>query len=208
VSENIAAEEVADVEAVETKEVTAAESEAVTETDRENRVEVDTADDAVDQAADEEEPLSLEEQLEAARTEAAQNLDGWMRAQAEFANARKRMDKQRVETFLNATADLVTKLLPVLDDFGRALADVPEGIAEDGWLEGIILVQRKLGNILEGLNVKPIEAVGQPFDPNYHEAIMQEPSEEHGSGTVTKELQQGYQIGDRVIRPALVYVAE
>jgi molecular chaperone GrpE len=153
-------------------------------------------------------PPTLEEQLAAAQSEAAKNLDGWMRTQAEFANARKRMEKQRAETYQNASADVVTKLLPVLDDFERALASIPVEIAENSWLEGIHLVQRKLVGILDGMNVKVIEAVGQPFDPIYHEAIMQEPSDAYESGTVSKELQKGYQVGDRVIRPSLVYVAE
>lgn len=152
--------------------------------------------------------ISLEEQLQAARIEAEKNLDGWLRAQAEFSNARKRMDKQRAEIYVNATADVVMKLLPVLDDFSRALGDIPAEISGHSWLEGMQLVQRKLMGILEGLKVTPIEAVGQPFDPNYHEAIMQEASDEYESGIVTKELQQGFQLGDRVIRPALVYVAE
>lgn len=151
---------------------------------------------------------SLEEQLQAARAEAEKNLDGWLRAQAEFSNARKRMEKQRSEIYVNATADVVTKLLPILDDFGRALSDIPAEIAGHSWLEGMYLVQRKLMAILEGLKVTPIEAVGQPFDPNFHEAIMQEASDEFESGIVTKELQQGFQLGERVIRPALVYVAE
>ncbi len=151
---------------------------------------------------------TLEEQLAAAQAEAAQNLDGWMRVQAEFANARKRMDKQRLEIQQRATADMAAKLLPVVDDFERALETVPEAISADGWFEGIQLVYRKMTNILEGMNVKVIEAVGQPFDPNHHEAIMQEASDEHESGTVTRELQKGYMLGDRVIRPSLVYVAE
>jgi molecular chaperone GrpE len=155
-----------------------------------------------------EEPLSLEEQLVAAQAEAAKNLDGWMRAQAEFANARKRMERQRAEIYVNATTDIATKLIPVLDDFARALDNVPAEIAESSWFEGVQLVQRKLITILEGMNVTPIEAVGQPFDPKYHEALSQEESDEFESGVVTRELQKGYKVGDRVIRPALVYVAE
>lgn len=155
-----------------------------------------------------EQPSTLEEQLAAAQAEAAKNLDGWMRTQAEFANARKRMEKQRAETYQNASVDVVTKLLPVLDDFERALDITPAEIAGSSWLEGIHLVQRKLVGILDGMNVKVIEAVGRPFDPIYHEAIMQEPSDEYESGMVCKELQKGYQLGDRVIRPSIVYVAE
>jgi molecular chaperone GrpE len=151
---------------------------------------------------------TLEEQLEAAQAEAAKNLDGWMRTQAEFANARKRMEKQRLEIQQRATGDMAARLLPVLDDFDRAMENVPEAIGADGWFEGIQLVQRKLFAILEGMNVQPIEAVGQVFDPNVHEAIMQEASDDYESGIVTRELQKGYMLGDRVIRPSLVYVAE
>ncbi len=154
-----------------------------------------------------EEPLTIEEQLAAAQAEAAQNLDGWMRAQAEFSNARKRMEKQRADTYLNATANVATQLLPALDDFERALDNLPPEIADNSWLEGIQMVQRKLLNILEGLNVTVIDAVGQSFNPMFHEAIMQEETDEYESGLVSKELQKGYQIGDRVIRPSLVYVA-
>jgi molecular chaperone GrpE len=150
---------------------------------------------------------TCEEQLAAAQAEAAKNLDGWMRAQAEFANARKRMEKQRIDIRARATTDMVNRLLPVIDDFDRAFENVPEAIREDNWFEGIELVNRKMIGILENLNVAAIEAVGQEFDPNLHEAIMQEESEEYESGIVTKELQKGYIMGDRVIRPSLVNVA-
>ncbi len=160
------------------------------------------------ETAEEEKPLTLEDQLAAAQAEAAKNLDGWMRAQAEFANARKRMEKQRVETYQNATASVAAKLLPIIDDFERALDNVPAEIAENSWLEGVQMIQRKLAGILDGLNVAAIEAVGQPFDPMFHEAIMQEATDAFESGVVSKELQKGYQIGDKVIRPSLVYVAE
>lgn len=156
-------------------------------------------------------PLTPEAQLAAeliaAKEEAAKNLDGWLRAQAEFANARKRFEKQRAEAYQNATADVIINLLPILDDFDRALANVPAAISGDPWFEGILLVQRKLNNILETFKVIPITAVGQPFDPTLHEAIMPEESSEHPSGTVTREMQKGYRLGDRIIRPALVYVA-
>ncbi len=125
-----------------------------------------------------------------------------------MSNARKRFEKQQLQVYTNANADLVMKLLPALDDFDRAIDSVPETITEDSWFEGIELVQRKLIGILESLNVKEIEAVGQPFDPNFHDALAQEPSDEYESGIVTREMIKGYQIGDKVVRPALVYVAE
>ncbi len=161
--------------------------------------------------ADDESNLTAEAQLAAelaaAREEAAKNLDGWLRAQAEFANARKRFEKQRAEAYQNATADVITNLLPILDDFERAIATVPPATSSDPWFEGILLVQRKLNNLLETFKVTPITAVGQPFDPTLHEAIMPEEGSEYASGTVTREVQKGYRLGDRIIRPALVYVA-
>jgi len=124
----------------------------------------------VEEAEVVEEP-SVEEQLAAVKEEAAKNMDSFLRAQAELSNARKRFEKQQAQVYNNANADLVMKLLPVLDDFERATASVPENISADSWFEGIELVQRKLFGILENLNVKEIEAVGQPFDPNFHDAL-------------------------------------
>jgi len=154
-----------------------------------------------------EDALSLEEQLEAVEAKAAEYLDGWQRARAEFANAKKRLEKSRVDARRNATVEVIGKILPVLDDFERALENVPEEIAQDGWFEGIALIDRKLRDILKSENIERIETVGHPFDPNLHEAVLQEESADHESGTVIKELQSGYRLDDRVIRPAMVIVA-
>lgn len=153
------------------------------------------------------EAISLEEQLAAAEAQAAEYLEGWQRARAEFANARKRLEKSRVEARRNATVEVASKLLPILDDFERALDNVPETIAQDSWFDGAALVYRKLQGILEEENIERIEAVGAPFDPNYHEAVLQEESEQYESGVVVKELQTGYRLGERVLRPAMVVVA-
>lgn len=154
------------------------------------------------------EELTLEEELALAQAKAAEYLDGWQRARAEFANARKRLEKQRAEAYKNAAVDHAAKLLPILDDFDRALSNVPPEIADDSWFEGILLVRRKLQSIMEGLQVEPIEAVGQPFDPNFHEALALKEADGVESGTVIEELLVGYRLGDRVIRPSLVNVAE
>ena len=150
--------------------------------------------------------LTLEEQLAQLQAEAAEYRDSWLRVRAEFANARKRMDRQQLDAYNNALVDVVKKLLPVIDDFDRAMVAVPALVAEDSWYAGIQLVQRKLYAILEGMNIEPIKAVGQPFDPNWHEAIMQVDSADYDSGMVAQELQTGYRHGERVIRPALVAV--
>jgi molecular chaperone GrpE len=152
-------------------------------------------------------PPTLEEQLAAAQAEAEDYKDRWLRSQAEFANARKRMEKQRLDTYTNATVNVMDKLLPIVDDFERAMENLPAEISENSWLEGLQLVQRKLIATLENFNVTSIEAVGEPFDPNLHEAITQEPTDEFESGVVCRVLQTGYKIGDRVIRPSLVVVA-
>ncbi len=154
------------------------------------------------------EELTIEQQLDAALAEASDYKDRWMRGQAEFANARKRMDKQRTQTYQNALASLAGKILPAIDDLDRAVENVPQSVAEDNWFEGIQLVQKKMITILENFDVKPIEAVGEPFDPNMHEAITMEPSDEYDSEVVIREMQKGYMIGDQVIRPSLVVISQ
>lgn len=168
------------------------------------------SDEALDSAglAAEATELSPEDELAAARAEAARNLDGWQRAQAEFANARKRFEKQRAETYVNANADLVAKLLPLIDDFERAMATAPTGAEHEPWIAGVNLVYRKMLAVLEEMDVRPIPSIGEPFDPNMHEALGQEPSSGFDSGLVAREMRRGYRIGDRVIRPSLVMVAE
>ena len=154
-----------------------------------------------------EQPHPIEELLAVAQAEAARNLDGWQRTQAEFANARKRFEKQRVETYVNANADLVAKLLPVIDDLERALESAPAGTGDAPWIAGVNLVFRKMLAVLEELGVQNIPAVGEPFDPNLHEALSEETSEDYESGLIVREMRRGYRLGDRVIRPSLVTVA-
>jgi len=101
---------------------------------------------------------------------------------------------------------LISKLLSVLDDFDRALASVPED-AHEGWVDGIRLVERKLRTVLDSEGVTPIEAVGQPFDPNLHEAVVHEETSDYPDNLVIDEVQRGYRLGERVLRPALVRVA-
>lgn len=154
------------------------------------------------------EELSMDERLAEAEARAAEYLDGWQRERAEFANARKRLEKNRLEARQFAIIDVISRVLPVLDDFQRALDTVSESIAQDDWYDGIVLVHRKLLAILENERIERIATVGEPFDPNVHEAVMQESSEDHESGAVIRELQSGYRLDNRVIRPAMVIVAE
>jgi molecular chaperone GrpE len=151
---------------------------------------------------------TLEQRVAEAEARAAEYLDGWQRERAEFANARKRLEKSRAESRQNATIEVISRLLPILDDFERALDTAPAGIAQDDWYDGIVLVHRKLVGMLENERIERIATVGEAFDPNVHEAVMQETSDEYESGTVVRELQSGYRLDQRVIRPAMVIVAE
>jgi len=145
--------------------------------------------------------------LEASEVKAAEYLEGWQRAQAEFTNYRKRQERERELMRFEAVGRVVKRYLPIVDDMQRALKDRPlegEGAA---WAEGVELIYRKLMSILEVEGVTIIEAEGQMFDPNLHEAVVQSESDEHESGIVIEVLQTGYKMGERVLRPAMVRVA-
>ena len=148
----------------------------------------------------------LQRELDEVREQSEEYLHNWQRTAADFANYKRRTDEERNAVGDFGKAVLITKLLGVLDDFDRALESVPEE-AHEGWVEGIRLVERKLRGVLESEGVTQIEALGQPFDPNLHEAVVYEETTEYPDNLVTAELQRGYRLRDRVIRPALVKVA-
>lgn len=149
----------------------------------------------------------LRRELEAARTQAAEYLEGWQRTQAEFANYRKRQEAEWIERVRWNNAVLIARILPVLDDLERALQTLPPGLQSLTWVEGIFLIRRKLEVILEAEGVRPIETAGKSFDPLYHEAVTSEDVAGYEEGQIIGEVQRGYMLGDRVIRPALVRVA-
>ncbi len=149
---------------------------------------------------------SLERELAEARAKGEEHLYNWQRSAADFANFKRRTEEERATVGQFSNAILINKLLAVLDDFDRALESVPDD-ARDPWIEGVRLVERKLRNVLEAEGVTAIEAVGQPFDPNLHEAVVHEPTADHPDNEVIGELQRGYRLHDRVIRPSLVRVA-
>jgi len=148
---------------------------------------------------------TLQAQLAEAESRAAQNLDGWQRAAAEFQNFKKRIERDRAADQAAMKADVIRQVLPVLDDLERALQSRPP---EDAWFNGIELIQRKMQGILEAQGVKRMEATGAVFDPNFHEAISQEPVDGAESGRIIAVVLNGYMLGDQVIRPAQVKVAE
>ncbi|HET9879360.1 MAG TPA: nucleotide exchange factor GrpE [Candidatus Limnocylindria bacterium] len=145
-------------------------------------------------------------ELEEAKARADEATYNWQRSAADFANFKRRTDEERAVVTQMGTAVVISKLLGVLDDFDRALANVPADMHE-GWVEGIRLVERKLRGVLESEGVAPIEAVGTAFDPNLHEAVVHEPTADHPDNQVIEELQRGYLLHDRVLRPSLVKVA-
>jgi len=148
----------------------------------------------------------LQQELEDARAQGEEHLRAWQRAAADYTNYKRRTEEERLQVAEFANALLIGKLLGVLDDFDRALEHIPEDVHE-GWVDGIRLVERKLRSVLESEGVAPIESVGQPFDPNVHEAVVHEETTEFPDNTVIGELQRGYLLRDRVLRPALVRVA-
>jgi molecular chaperone GrpE len=151
---------------------------------------------------------ALRERLERVEQEAAENKAGWQRAAADFANYRRRTEQEREQMLGLANELLLRKLLAVVDDFDRALAAMPRELSHLGWIEGIWAIDRKLRALLESEGLTPIEAAGRPFDPREHEAVVHEETTSVPDGTVISELQRGYRIRDRVLRPALVTVAK
>lgn len=160
-------------------------------------------DQAPDDAVESPEETALEKDLADALKKADDYLQAWQRTQADFINFKRRNEQERKEFGNYANAELLKKILPVVDDLERALENVPEDIAEHEWVEGIRLVERKFKSNLESAGVKQVLALGMGFDPNYHEAVHQEPGPE---GVVVGEFQKGYLLNDKLLRPARVVV--
>jgi len=155
------------------------------------------------------EVTALREELDKFKAQSAEYLDGWQRARAELANARKRFEKERSEAGQLANNTLLRKILPVLDDLDRAIKTVPDDLRQHAWATGVSLIQRKFQNALDSEGVKPIEVKpGDAFDPNLHEAVTHESSPDHTEGKIIAEVQTGYTFNGQVLRPALVRVAK
>lgn len=148
---------------------------------------------------------SLEEQLAQARADADKYLNNWRRAEADLQNYKRRAEQERDESRRFAQASIIINLLPILDDFERAFGSLDTRLAGLTWFDGIRLIYRKLQALLEGVGVQPIQAEGQTFDPRYHEAVAHADGEE---GKVVAEVQRGYKLHDRVLRPAMVIVGK
>lgn len=149
----------------------------------------------------------LQGELTEARLKADEYLDGWQRSRAEFANFKKRTEREQEQVYQTAAGAIIKRYLGVLDDLERALKNRPQEGEGAAWAEGIELIYRKLLAILESEGVKPMQPEGQMFDPNLHEAILSEDSDHHESGQIIEVLQPGYLLGEKVLRPAMVRVA-
>ena len=163
---------------------------------------------------DEEEDLSpeelvavLEKSLEEMELKAEEYLDGWKRSRAEFANYKKRILRENTEIRQIARGEVIKLYLDIVDDLERALQEKPEIGDGESWAEGIEIIFLKLQAKLESEGVRPMNVLGNEFDPNIHEALMKEESEEFESGQIIEVMQEGYWIGDKVLRPAIVRVA-
>jgi molecular chaperone GrpE len=179
----------------------------VTEEDREQpRVAEEEAEASVEEVPVDD-LATLRQELEQARAREGEYLDGWQRARAELANARKRFQREQDRVYTTTKAGIFAHLLPIVDDFERAFETMPDDLSDLTWIEGIRLIQHKFETLLDQEGVEPVEALGQPFDPFLHEALTHEPSGTVPEGHVIGVLQKGYTLGDRVLRPSVVRVS-
>jgi molecular chaperone GrpE len=157
----------------------------------------------VDGPADTEAGDSLDE----LRREKDALQDRLLRTAAEFDNYRKRIDRERRDLAEFAAADILSEFLPILDNFERAL-QAPSGGDAEAFKKGVELIHKQIFDLLRKRGVKPIDALGMDFDPNFHQAVIHETSDDHREGEVMQELQRGYMLGDRLLRPSMVKVAK
>ena len=167
-------------------------------------LEMEEASDLTDTLEDE----TLEEQVKRLQMEAEEYLDGWQRARAEFANFKKRTQREEEQARERIAGEIITHFLGVQDDIERALARAPEADDCQEWTLGIELIHQKLQALLDAEGVEPIDAKGERFDPNFHEAVSFEDSDDHEEGLIIEITQRGYKLGERVLRPAMVRVAK
>lgn len=176
--------------------------------------EADTEDGAADQAGSEEttgkklfkKKNKADKKQDALKQKIEELEDRVKRQMAEFDNFRKRTNKEKTAMYEIGAKSVIEKILPVVDNFERGLASVPEEEKGNGFADGMQMIYKQLMTELENIGVKPIEAIGQEFDPDYHNAVMQVESEEYETGIVAQELQKGYTYRDSVVRHSMVAV--
>lgn len=151
---------------------------------------------------------ALQAELAEAKAEAEEYLEGWQRARAEFANYKKRVENERQTDRARLIGHILGRFIDIMDDFQRALKDLPKEGESATWSHGIEMIYRKFQATLESEGVEEIRPEGEQFDPNFHEAISQDESEDHKEGEIVEVIAPGFKIGDRVIRPAMVRIAK
>ncbi|MFP4452415.1 MAG: nucleotide exchange factor GrpE [Desulfosalsimonas sp.] len=178
--------------------------------DRQSSLKENSVEQGADREAESEEIEQLRQEVSSAKAEAAETYDRLLRHSAEFENYKKRVQRQMENHKKYANEELIKDLLTVVDNLERALnaAGEPKAETDACMAEGIEMTLNEILKILKKHDVTPVEAVGQPFDPTYHEAIMQEETDEHPENTVIGEMQKGYLLHDRLIRPAMVVVSK
>jgi molecular chaperone GrpE len=184
------------------------------------RSDVEDTEEDEEQVLEQDEELEFSEEIEVDENEALREeiltlqqqsgeyLDGWQRERAEFTNYKKRTDRERQQLQENISGNIVRKYLEIIDDLERALQNKPTNDDGATWAEGIELVYRKFLTALEAEGVAPMAVANQQFDPNLHEAISQEPNDDFESGQIIEVVRSGYMLGDRVLRPATVRIAQ
>ncbi len=170
-----------------------------------NDLQTETASEGQEEQETNEVPPSKVDQWKA---QAEENYQRFLRAQADFDNFRRRSRQEREESAKYASLKVVESLLPALDNFERALSANKETASVESLIQGVDMVLRQMKQALEQEGLQPMNVVGEPFNPEFHQAVMQVESDEHESGIVVEELQKGYLLKDKVIRPAMVKVAE
>jgi molecular chaperone GrpE len=155
------------------------------------------------QDVEETQPVENDDEVEKLTKQLAEEKDKYLRLYAEFQNYRNRTTKEKTEAYNNATAKCIEEILPVIDNFERALT---QECADENYKSGMELIFKNLLSILDKMGVKEIDAIGKPFDPNVHNAIQQIESDEYESDTVSAVFQKGYMLGERLVRPAMVQV--
>ena len=216
--QNAAAEETFEAETAKAEEVDEAVEEASQAQEAQEASEdqegQETEETAEEEAAEEEPEtkkknlFKKKEKKDKAAEQIAELNDKVKRQMAEFDNFRKRTEREKSQMFEVGAKSVIEKILPVIDNFERGLAAVPEESREDGFVQGMDKIYKQLMTELESLGVKPIEAVGREFDPDFHNAVMQVENDELESGTVAQELQKGYLYQDSVVRHSMVAVVQ
>ncbi len=193
-------------ERAETKETENKEKE---NNEKENKDSAEKAEASADAEAPKKKgPFAKKEKKDPLKEKVEELNDRVMRQMAEFDNYRKRTEKEKAQMFEQGQGSVLEKLLPVIDNFERGLAAIPEAEKDGAFADGMNKIYKQLLTEMENLGVTPIEAVGKEFDPNLHNAVMQVESEEYESGVVAQELQKGYMFRDTVLRHSMVGVTQ